>query len=416
MTNHSPARASRLRILFTRSVVAFVAAGFLLAGAAAQQPAQSSSASSAAFRRLSAQAIAARDAQQLDQAVPLFRKALALNPAWTEGWWSLGTINYDANHYADAAAAFQRVVRLAPKQGTARAMLGLCEFELGRDKAALADIEASKNLGVAQDPQLRQVVLYHEGELLRRAGKFHAAQLPLSSLCLEGVRSQDLVLTFGMAALRMRGAPPDPQSAAFETITFVGRGACLTAQKDFDHARDEFQSAIAKDPSNPSVYDAYGESRLDAHDLAGAVAAFQHEIALAPGSVLPRLRIAAADYKVDSAAGLPYAEEAVRIAPALPFAHYLLGLLLVDTGAYAKAIPHLELAQKAFPTDARIDLSLGSAYAQVGRPKDAAQARAEFLRLTREAQKTQSPDSNSGDTAPIEVTDGAATGAEQQPQ
>lgn len=389
-----------------------LASGLLAGAMRAQQP-RSSPAQAGAFRSLSARAIAARDAQQVDVAIPLFRKALALRPTWTEGWWSLATLDYDANRYDEAALAFQKVVHLDPRQGTARAMLGLCEFELNRDKQALADIEAGKALGVALDPQLRQVVLYHEGELLRRAGEFHAAQLPLSSLCLEGVRSPALVVTFGMAALRMRApSPPAQDTAQFDVVQHVGRGACLTAQKDFDRARAEFEVAISKDARNPGVYDAYGESLLDAHDTGGAVRAFQQEIKLAPESVLPRLRIAAADYKVDSAAGLPYAEEAVRLAPKLPFAHYLLGLLLVDTGAYSKAIPHLEIAQRAFPKDARIDLSLGSAYAQVGRPRQAARAREEFLRLTREAQKTQrtAQPSNPNSSAPIEVTDGAVKG------
>ena len=405
--------ALALRVMrFALRSVAVLALGLLFSGAEAQQP-HSSSAPANEFHDISTKAIAARDAQQLETAIPLFRKALALNPAWTEGWWSLGTLDYDSSRYAEGAFAFQKVVHLNPKQGTARAMLGLCEFELGRDKQALADIEVSKTLGVAQDPQLRQVVLYHEGELLRRSGKFHAAQMPLSSLCLEGVRSEDLVVTFGMAALRMRApSPPAQGTVEFDVVQHVGRGACLTAQKNFDLARSEFEYAIAKDPRNSDVYDAYGQSLLAAHNIAGAVPAFQQEITLAPQSVLPRLRIAAADYKVDSAAGLAYAQEAVRLAPKLPFAHYLLGLLLVDTGAYAKAIPHLLIAQKAFPKEARIDLSLGSAYAQVGRPRDAARARAEFLRLTREAQKLPS---NHAQESPqgashIEVTDGAVAG------
>jgi cytochrome c-type biogenesis protein CcmH/NrfG len=60
------------------------------------------------FATLSAQADAARDAEQLDQAVTLYRKALALRPAWKEGWWSVGTILYDQNSYSSAAHAFRR--------------------------------------------------------------------------------------------------------------------------------------------------------------------------------------------------------------------------------------------------------------------------------------------------------------------
>jgi predicted Zn-dependent protease len=92
------------------------------------------------------------------------------------------------------------------------------------------------------------------------------------------------------------------------------------------------------------------------------------------------LRIAAAEYKVDSPTGLKYAEQVVQLDPQLPLGHYLFGLLLLDTGAYEKAVPELETARKAFPHDGRIDLALATAYAHVGRPQDAARARAEFAR------------------------------------
>ena len=38
------------------------------------------------FATLSAKAQAARDADRLDEAVTLYRKALALKPSWAEGW------------------------------------------------------------------------------------------------------------------------------------------------------------------------------------------------------------------------------------------------------------------------------------------------------------------------------------------
>src|ERR1035438_1124462 len=66
-------------------------------------------AGSAAFQALAAKATTARDAERLDEAVPLFRKALALNPKWAEGWWSLGTIEYDRNQYDAAAREFQKL-------------------------------------------------------------------------------------------------------------------------------------------------------------------------------------------------------------------------------------------------------------------------------------------------------------------
>jgi len=174
------------------------------AAPAGAKPANRSAQTTDPFESTSKRAMEALDADKLQEAIPLLRQALALNPRWAEGWWSLGTAYYDEARYAEAELAFQRVVALDPKHGTAHAFLGLCEFELGDDLAALRDIEVTKDLGTSVDQQLRTVVLYHEGVLLQRAGRFVAAEKPLASLCLSGTGSGDVMRAFGMAALRMR--------------------------------------------------------------------------------------------------------------------------------------------------------------------------------------------------------------------
>jgi len=368
--------------------------------ASAQSAAEASHSTSSpsSFQAIAQRATAARDAGRLDEAVPLFRKALALNPRWAEGWWSLGTIDYDNDHYRTAAAEFKKVVALDPKHGTARAMLGLCEFELGQDAAALSDIEASKNLGIEEDPQLRQVVLYHEGLLLQRSNRFQAASKALSSLCLSGVRNEDLAGVFGMTMLHMSDkTPPSAGTPAGDVVEHIGRGACLSAAKEYDQARREYEYVLQQYPHFPLVHFAYGKFLLEARDRPGAIDAFKQEITEAPNSVLPRLEIAATEYKVDSAAGVGYAQQAVTIAPGSPLPHYLLGLLLLDTGDYQGSIPHLEIAKKAFPQESKIYWSLGVAYAHVGRPKDAAEARAAFARIS-QANNGASQNAAAGDT------------------
>ena len=380
------------RTALIRAAGVVVGAGVLLAAsvvlvscdASAQSHASSAHvpmAGSKTFEEVSKEADEARDAGRLDDAVKLYRKALTLNPKWAEGWWSLGTLHYDADRYSEAELAFTKVVALDPKQGTARAMLGLCEFELGQTERALKDIQASKTLGVLEDRQLRDVVMYHDGVLLQRAGQFEAAKAALSSLCMNGVRSAELAGTFGMVALRMRdAAAPAASTEAGDVVQHAGRAACLNAAKEYEAAKTEFDQLIAHAPHYPLLHYAYGCALVDARDIPAAVKEFEAEIAEQPKSVLPRLHIAVAEYKVDSATGLKYAEEAVQLDPKLPLGHYLLGLLLLDTGAYEKAVPELEIARKAFPQEGRIDLSLATAYAHVGRPQDAAKARVEFAR------------------------------------
>jgi len=152
------------------------ALGAVVFPCAAHASAQEEASGSQSFERMAAQADQARDANDLEKAQTLYRRALALRPAWAEGWWSLGTILYDHDKYGEAARAFGRVVALQAKHGSARAMLGLCEFALGQDAAALRDIQKGRQLGILEDPQLRRVVLFHEGVLLLRKGNFEGGQ------------------------------------------------------------------------------------------------------------------------------------------------------------------------------------------------------------------------------------------------
>jgi predicted Zn-dependent protease len=353
-------------------------------GISAQSPplnSHTASSGSKNFQELAKRADEARDANRLEDAEKLYRRALALNPKWAEGWWSLGTLQYDHDRYAEAEIAFEKTTALDPKQGTARAMLGLCEFELGQSELALKNIEASKALGVLEDKQLRDVVTYHEAVLLQRTGRFEAAKEALSSLCRNGVRNSELAGVFGMVALRMRDeAAPGVDTESGQVVQHVGRAACLTGAKEYDAAESEFETVISRGPHFPLLHYAYGCALIDADNVARAVKEFEAEIAEEPKSVLPRLRIAAAEYKVDSATGLKYAEEVVQLDPKLALGHYLFGLLLLDTGDYARAVPELETARKAFPRDGRINLALATGYAHVGRPQDAARERAEFVR------------------------------------
>ena len=359
-------------------LIAFVLCDRLAPGAQTRQSGTSD------FAVLSAEANAARDGNRLDEAIAFYEKALALRPGWTEGWWSLGTIQYDQSAYGEAARAFEKLIELDPKAGTAKVMLGLCEFDLGSDASALKHIEDGKNLGIAKDPQLRQVVLYHEGVLLQRKASFEGAREALEALCRDGVQTDGLTQELGMVALRIQGKPSATDATDAKIVTGLGRASCLAAQGKFDEARQDYGDLVRTYPEYPNIHYAYGKFLLQTHDTTAAVEEFKREIGNNPNHVFARLEIAAVRYRVDSAAGLPYAEEAVKLDPQLPFAHYLFALLLLDTKSYERAIPELEIARRAFPQEAQVYFALGSAYAHTGRKQEAARARAIFVRLNQD--------------------------------
>jgi len=353
--------------------------------------AQQSSTPPGNFDQLSAQAEAARTADRIDEAIGLYRKALSLRPGWAEGWWNLGTLQYDRDQFADAATAFGKVTNLTPKLGSAWVMLGLCDYRLGRNDAALQHIQKGRELGTVADPRFRNVMLYHEGLLLMLKENFEKAQETLASVARDGVGSEDLRIALGMSVLRLSPSVLRAAGASLRQILFrAGHAEELAAQEKFGDALQEYQRLIADFPQQLNVHYAYARFLMASGDPnpEKAVAAFQREIENHPQHVLARLSIASLRAPYDPNGGLRYAEEAVRLNPHIPTGHYLLGLLLLRTDQTARTIQELEIARKLMPDDARVYYALSRAYARANRKKDAEEARAVFQRLKGQSEQT----------------------------
>jgi tetratricopeptide (TPR) repeat protein len=359
--------------------------------------AQTPPSNTARFKSLSEQAAKASSENRLDEAEALYTRALALRPKWAEGWWSLGTIEYDQDHYAEAARDFEKLIALNAKNGTAHAMLGLCQFELGKDESALKNLLAAENLGVLKDVQLRNVALYHLGLLELRAGKYGDARETFGQLARDQVRTRELTIGLGLAALLIRPqAAPAEGTPGASVVERAGDAEVLLNANEFGQARQKYADLANEFPEYPNLHFAFGRLLLETHETDEAVNEFELELKRDPKNLNSMLEIGVALELIDPQGGLKYAEEAAKLAPALPFAHYLLGMLRLNTGDAAAAIPELEIAQKAFPTEAGVYFSLGKAYSQVGRKEDATKARTEFARLNAQAAKQPGIDSYGG--------------------
>jgi tetratricopeptide (TPR) repeat protein len=337
------------------------------------------------FEALATKANEAREADRLDEAAALYRKALELRPDWTDGWWHLGTSLYDRDDYAGAADAFQKAVELRPNAGLALAMLGLCEAKLGRAEA-LDHLERSRRLRAGGDPQVRRVALFTEGTLRLEAGEFSKAQELLDAVAREGAAQEELIVALGQSVLGIKPAAfasADP--ATRKIVRQAGWAEHYAALADFPAALHEYRSLAAEAPKFSNVQFACGRFLLANHRDSEAVEAFQREIENTPNHLLARLGIAGICMATDPAGGLPYAEQAVQLAPRLAEAHFLLGAIRLGLDRTEGAIAELETAQRLDPGEARIYFQLSRAYARAGRNEDAARANAAFLRLQEQA-------------------------------
>jgi tetratricopeptide (TPR) repeat protein len=363
------------------------------------------------FKTLVEQADQASQQNRLDDAIALYQKALALKPGWADGWWSLGTIRYDRDEYDKAATAFRKVIVLEPDKGSPRVMLGLCEFELGADDRALKDIEEGKARGLNPDEQFQQVMLFHEGALLLRKGRFNRAAEAFSDLSKSGVQNDDLTLDMGMSALRMLPKNLPAEGAPGRAVVLrVGKAEQLAATKQVDQAKEEYGNLVSEYPEYPNIHYAQGRFLLGLSDVDGGVAAFQEELKNSPRNTAAMLEIAAARYRLNSADGLKYAEQAVKLDPGEPFGHYLLGLLCLDTRDYSRAISELEFSKTYYAKIPDVYFALGNAYARSGQKQKAAQARAVFAKLNAESKKESMGTANEDRTPKVPSQSGGGAG------
>jgi superkiller protein 3 len=323
------------------------------------------------FSDLAAKAAAARDANRLDEAIADYRQALDLNPNWEEGWWSLGTLYYDSDHYEQAKDALRRLVRLQPNAPPALGLLGLCEFETGEYEQALKHIQASLGSSAARDTQMQQVLLYHEALLLTRTGRFDEALGKYAFFMSHGMPKEDILLSIGLAVLRAPLIPRDVEQGQKEAYVLAGKAAYLRMTGAQPQAEAAFAELLRRFPNFPNVHYSYGLSIL-ANDPNGAIQEFEREVATRPTNSAANAMLGWMLLKRNEfAAALPYAKRAAEVDPRSPIAQFVYGRLLVENGAVEQGIDHLKTAEQIDPEFLESHLSLATAYSRLGRMTEA---------------------------------------------
>ena len=151
---------------------------------------------------------------------------------------------------------------------------------------------------------------------------------------------------------------------------------------DVEAGAQAFQDLFASYPGIPNVHYFCGyllfPTRPDA-----AIAQFRQELTLSPASAVTNAMLAwALGIQGDYAGALPPAQKAAAADPSLQMAQLVLGRALVETGAPAEGLPHLEAALKADGGNVEAHMAMAKAYSELGRKDDARRERLESMRLS----------------------------------
>lgn len=352
---------------------------------------------SARLKQVSQEAGAARDAGRTNEAVALYRRGVALQPGWAEGWWNLGTLQYDLNAFVPARDAFAQFVKLQPDGAPGWALRGLCEFELKQYPASLDHLQRAMLLGLEQNPQLAKVTLYHAALLLTKSGHFPNAMKLYSMLASEAADDRDRIVGIGLAGLRLAMFPQEVPAEREAFVYRVGHAIFADARRQEAEARREFQALIAENPRTPELHNLLAQM-LVRGDPDAAITEWKNELSVSPGHTPAKLQLAFEYLKRgEPAAGLPYAREAVSQEPNSFVAHNALGRVLLALDDMPGGIAELEAAKGLAPDSPDTRFELASAYAKAGRNQDAMRERAEFLRLKKRPSKVSSGQARHGE-------------------
>ena len=344
-----------------------------------------SGASAATFEELAAKATAAREANNISQAIELYREALQLKPAWTEGWWFLGTLCYDSDQYESGRQAFAEFVKLEDKAAPGWSFLGLCEFETGEYAHALEHIRKALNIGAGLEPAVEQVVRFHEALLLTRLGLFDQALPKFTPFVRRGVQDPALIAGIGLTALRQALLPKEVPAESRNLITAAGSAVYLWIGGDAGKIAPAFRALVDGYPTAPGVHYLNATYLLSVRPAEEAATELKRELELNPRNPDARAMVALLMVRAGaSSAALPLARQAAQDGPTCPMAQYTYGLIFAGAGDLVPAIERLENAERLDPANIEYHMALAGVYSKAGRHEDARRERRTSIALARE--------------------------------
>jgi tetratricopeptide (TPR) repeat protein len=341
------------------------------------------------FDELVRSAIAARERDDVPQAISLYTQAVQLQPDWSEGWWFLGSLRYASNAYAAGRDALTHYIGLVPDAAPAWALRGLCEFETGDYSQSLADIQRGLSSGAGKDPQAEKILRYHEALLLTSTGNFDAALQAYAPLAHDKVPNPEFLVGIGLAGLRTPLLPRDLKADKKDLFESAGKATYLYLSGDEAAARQEFQNLFQRFPTTENAHYLFGSLLYPTHPD-HAIREFKRELEISPSNASVQLMIAWDSLMQDDfSTALTLAKKAESEEPSSPAAQLVLGRALVETGDIKGGIGLLEKELQVEPDNLEVHFALVKAYSKSGRKQDALRERLLCFQMEKSAKDQQ---------------------------
>lgn len=316
---------------------------------------------------LSSQAQEAMAGKNWAQAAKILEQLSELAPAVPEVQGNLGVAYYSENRVFDAAKAFERALKLNPNMLQAKAMLGMCYAELGRNREAVSLL--APVFRRPPDEQLGRLVgldLQRSYAGLQEYGKATA----IADEMLKRYPSDPEILFYSSRLHADASYQLMKQLMARSPDSLWSHYATAEVHESLQHydlAIVEYRKVLEIDSGLPGIHFRLGrailQSSKDPNAIDAAVHEFERELALSPDN-------SDADYEIGEIyrqrgqfeVALEHFSRAVHHHPDFVQARIGLASALLSQGKAQEALPHLLEAVRADPQNEVAHFRLAAAY------------------------------------------------------
>jgi tetratricopeptide (TPR) repeat protein len=286
------------------------------------------------------------------QAVPLYRKALSVNPAMPGLRLNLGLALFKEGQLKEAIQAFLPLLKseqaASPEAQRLTALLGIAEYGVGEYTAAIPYLKTA----ASNDPQNPQ---------------FH---LLLAHSCLS-LRQFQCVLNEYHQILLLNAESAEADILAGEALDEIQQHAA---------AIEQFRAAVKANPREPNVHFGLAYLLWTQNQFEEAAREFQAELSNVPAHAQALAFLADSYMQLNrSGEAMPLIQRAIKIDPKVPRAHLDLGILYSDAGRREDALRELKTAAQLSPTDPSPHWRLARIYQAMGNKTE---ANAEFQKTS----------------------------------
>ena len=324
------------------------------------------------------EALVLEQAGKDNEAEAAWKALLPSQPNNPEPYAHLGLINARQQNFKDAVPLYRKALALNPNVPGLRLNLALALFKSGQMEAAIPEFEALLKSARPSSPEAERysillgmshygVAHYAEAvPLLQKAAVQDPQNLPLrlalAHSCLWSKQYQ-CVMDVYKQILSLNAASAEADMLA---------GEALDEMKDNEGSTKMFRAAAQANPKEPNVHFGLGYLLWTQKQYPEAATEFNAELANDPMHAQSMLYLGDTYLQLNNAAeAQPLLEKAAALDSTLWLAFLDLGIIDSDAGRNDQALSELQRAEKLKGDDVNVHWRLGRLYRSLGRKDEA---------------------------------------------